>query len=253
MNLTERHTLILEKLHQQDTVSVNELSNELNVSSVTIRKDLKLLEDRNLLYRAHGSASLKNPYINEQPVNEKEKINTEQKHKIAKRAAALLEPHDSIIIASGTTVIEFAHQIDHSMELTVLTASLQAATAIAGSPNIEVIQLGGSVRRTSNSVIGPFAENMLTEFTCNKLFIGVDGIDTAFGLSTTSSMEASLNKTMIKVAQKVIVLADSSKFRRRGFGRICDLTQAHILITDDNIDLKFKNEIEEAGIKVIVV
>jgi DeoR family transcriptional regulator of aga operon len=164
----------------------------------------------------------------------------------------LLEPQDSIIIASGTSVTEFARQIDQNMKLTVLTASLNVSGTLSNSQQIEVIQLGGAVRRNSASVIGPFAENMLSEFTCNKLFLGVDGIDLAFGLTTTSSMEASLNKTMIKVAQKVIILADSSKFGRRGFGRICGLEKIDIIVTDNGIDSRFQSQIEKNGIKVIV-
>jgi len=252
LKIAERHRYILNLINEEGVVNVQDLSKKLKVSSVTIRKDLKVLEDRNLLFRTHGSATLKNPYINERPVNEKEKIHAEEKLRIAKRATTLLEPHDSIIIASGTSVIEFAKQIDHHLELTVLTASLNAASALVNSQNIEVIQLGGSVRRSSSSVIGPFAENMLSEFTCNKLFIGVDGIDISFGLTTTSSMEASLNKAMLKVAQKVIILADSSKFGRRGFGRICGLEKVDILVTDSGIDTRFKSQIEEFGIKVIV-
>ena len=253
MNLAERHRYILKLLNQKGIVNVQELSKELKVSAVTIRKDLKMLEDRHLLFRTHGSATLTNPYINEQPVNEKEKIHSSEKYKIARRAVTLLDPRDSIIIASGTSVIEFARQIEHHTELTVLTASLNADTALVGSPEIEVIQLGGTVRRSSASVVGPFAENMLSEFTCNKLFMGVDGIDIPFGLTTTSSMEASLNKAMIEVAQKVIVLADSSKFGRRGFGRICSLERVDILVTDAGIDAAFKASIEEYGIKVIAV
>lgn len=252
LKIAERHRYILNLLNEEGVVNVQDLSKKLKVSSVTIRKDLKVLEERNLLFRTHGSATLTNPYINERPVNEKEKIHAEEKRKIAKRATSLLEPDDSIIIASGTSVIAFARQIDHNMKLTVLTASLNASIALVNSQQIEVIQLGGSVRRSSSSVIGPFAENMLSEFTCNKLFMGVDGIDISFGLTTTSSMEASLNKAMLKVAQKVIILADSSKFGRRGFGRICSLEKVDTLVTDSGIDTRFKSQMEELGIKVIV-
>lgn len=252
LTIAERHQEILNLLNNEGVVNVQDLSQKLKVSCVTIRKDLKALEERNLLFRTHGSAMLKNPYINERHVNEKEKIHAEEKRRIAKRATTLLEPQDSIIIASGTSVTEFARQIDQNMKLTVLTASLNVSGTLSNSQQIEVIQLGGAVRKNSASVIGPFAENMLSEFTCNKLFLGVDGIDLAFGLTTTSSMEASLNKTMIKVAQKVIILADSSKFGRRGFGRICGLEKIDIIVTDNGIDSRFQSQIEKNGIKVIV-
>ena len=253
LNIIDRHKLILNKLEQNGYVNVNELSQEFNVSVVTIRKDLKLLEDRKLLFRSHGRAIPSNPYITENHVNVKEKINTKEKNRIAIAAGLTLEPHDSIIIASGTSVIEFARHIKPVEGLTVLTASLNTSLILSENPNIDVMQLGGIVRPSSSSVIGPIGEKMLAEFTFTKLFLGVDGIDLEYGLTTTNSMEASLNKAMIKAAQKIIVLADSSKFGRKGFGRICGLEDVDQIITDNGIDNKTKDALIELGIHVTVV
>ncbi|SDX06564.1 transcriptional regulator, DeoR family [Lutibacter oricola] len=254
LNIVDRHQLILKKLEENGYVNVNELSQDFNVSVVTIRKDLKLLEERKLLFRSHGKAVPANPYIKEHHVNIKEKIHPQEKNRIAKAAAASLAPYDSIIIASGTSVIEFARHISATTEdLTVLTASLNTALILSENTNIDVMQLGGIVRKSSSSVIGPTAEKMLSEFTFTKLFLGVDGIDLEFGLTTTNSMEASLNKEMIKAAQKIIVLADSSKFGRKGFGKICGLDEVDQIITDNNIDKKTKERLTELGIDVTIV
>lgn len=253
LSIAERHQYILKKLKGKGFVKVLDLSKELKVSFVTIRKDLKTLEDKNLLFRSHGSASLINPYINEKPVQDKEKIHVVEKQRIAAAAVSLLKNNDTIIIASGTSVAEFARQISQVSSLTVLSASLNVSMILTKNAQVEIIQLGGIVRKNSASSIGPFAEKMLAEFTCNKLFLGVDGIDLSYGLTTTSAMEASLNKCMIKAAQKVIVLADSSKFGRKGFGRICGLEKVDIVITDDLIDKNFKKGLEDQGIQVITV
>ncbi|GET29951.1 DeoR/GlpR family DNA-binding transcription regulator [Prolixibacter sp. SD074] len=254
ISIAERHQYILKKLNENGFVNVMDLSKELEVSFVTIRKDLKALEERNLLFRTHGSATLINPYINEKPVNEKEKIHANEKQKIAKAAITLINNLDTIIIASGTTVIEFARQIlNLQYDLTVLSASLDASLILGHYSQIEIIQLGGNIRKSSSSVIGPFAEKMLSEFSCNKLFMGVDGIDLSHGFTTTSAMEASLNQKMITAAQKIIVLADSSKFGRRGFGRICGLDKVDIVITDKSADEKFKKGLEDQGIQVLAV
>jgi len=253
LNIVDRHKLILDKLDENGFVTVNELSQEFNVSVVTIRKDLKLLEERNLLYRSHGRAVPANPYITEHHVNVKEKINRKEKNRIAIEAGLKLVPNDSIIIASGTSVIEFARHIKPVEGLTVLTASLNTSLILAENPNIDVIQLGGMVRPSSSSVIGSIGEKMLSEFNCTKLFLGVDGIDLDYGLTTTNSNEASLNKAMIKAAQKIIVLADSSKFGRKGFGRICGLEEVDQIITDTGIDEKTKARLNEIGIHVTVV
>jgi len=103
------------------------------------------------------------------------------------------------------------------------------------------------------SVVGPFAEQMLRHFNCSKLFVGVDGIDLEFGLTTTNMLEATLNGAMMNAAQKVIVLADSSKFGRRGFSKICDLEAVDRIITDSGIQPLYLERLRERGIEVIVV
>jgi DeoR family transcriptional regulator of aga operon len=253
LNIVDRHKLILNKLDLNGFVTVNDLSKEFNVSLVTIRKDLKLLEERKLLFRSHGKAIRVNPYIAEHPVNYKEKLHPKEKNNIATAAAKTLEPFDSIIIASGTSVIEFARHITPIEGLTVLTASLNTAIILSEHKDIDVMQLGGIVRSSSSSVVGPIGEKMLAEFTFTKLFLGVDGIDIDYGITTTNSMEASLNKEMIKAAQKIIVLADSSKFSKKGFGRICGLDEIDQIITDSGIDTTTKNRINELGIELTIV
>ena len=135
----------------------------------------------------------------------------------------------------------------------MLTASLNTALILAEHKEIDVMQLGGIIRPSSSSVVGSIAEKMLSEFTFTKLFLGVDGIDLEFGLTTTSSMEASLNKEMIKAAQKIIVLADSSKFNKKGFGKICGIDEVDQIITDSGIDSKTKNKLMELGVELTIV
>lgn len=253
INITERHQLILSRLLQAGYVNVLDLCNELNVSSVTIRKDLKLLEDKNLLFRTHGGASMKNPYTVDKPVNEKEKLQSSEKTKIGMAAAQTIEPEDSIIIASGTTVLALAKNIKPQGNLTVITSALNVALELLSHQNVEIIQLGGILRRTSSSITGTYAQAMLADFFCSKLFLGVDGIDIEYGLTTTSVVEAHLNRQMIKTSQKVIVLSDSTKFGRRGFGRICGIEEVNQVITDKGIPAHYVNHLESIGIEVTIV
>lgn len=252
-SIAERHQYILNRLREQGYVNVLDLSRDLKVSAVTIRKDLKALEEHKLLFRSHGSATPNNPYINDRPVNEKEKIRVAQKQRIARYAAGLIEPKDSVILASGTTVIELARHIRAVEQLTVVTASLTVALILSRDPLIDIIMLGGMVRKNSSSIIGHYADSMMSNFSCSKLFLGVDGIDPDHGLTTTNAMEAILNQQMIKSVQKVIVLADSTKFGRRGFSRICDLSDADTIITDNEVRASFLNSMEGAAIETIAL
>ena len=254
MNVAQRHKMILSELEKEGYVKVTDLSERLGVSTVTIRKDLTELENKKMLFRSHGSVSLFSSLISDdRHIDEKEKIMVDEKLRIAESANRLLERNDRIIIASGTTVLAFANKINFTEPLTVITASVKISLSLCYRQNIEVIQLGGSMRRSSASVIGPDAENFLNELTCNKLFIGIDGLDMDFGLTTSNIGEAHLNQVMIRAAQKVIVLADSSKFGKRGFGKICNLNQVHQIITDANAPSNAVQMIREKGIEVTLV
>lgn len=251
--LAERHQYILSKLKDEGKVNVLDLCTDLNVSSVTIRKDLKILEDKNLLFRTHGGGTLSNPYTIDRPVNEKEKIRSKEKAEIGEVAASLIEPNDCIIIASGTTVLSLARHIKAEKNLTVITAALNVATELNRHPDIEVLVLGGILRKSSSSATGMYAEKILEDFSCSKLFLGVDGIDPDFGLTTTHIQEAQLNRKMIAASQKTIVLADSSKFGKRGFGRICGLEDVEQVITDSGISDHMKEILKGMGIEVTIV
>ena len=252
-NLTERHQHIITKLKEQGNVKVLNLCKELKVSSVTIRKDLKLLEDKELLFRTHGGGTVSNPYTIDRSVNEKEQIRSVEKASIGSAAASLIQPNDCILIASGTTVFSLAKNIRPQESLTVITAALNVATELIHHPQIEVIQLGGILRKSSSSVTGIYAEKILEDFSCTKLFLGVDGIDLEFGLTTTNMMEAQLNRKMIEAAQKTIVLADSSKFGKRGFGKICGLEDIEQVITDSGISDHTAKALKDMGMEVTIV
>ena len=249
----KRHQIILDILNKEKYLEVLDLCKLLNVSAVTIRKDLKLLEEKGLLFRTHGGASLENPYINEKAVNEKEKISVEEKNGIAQAAAKLIDENDSIMIASGTTVQALAKFIVPKNKLTAITSSVYVVLHLINHKDIEILQLGGYVRHSSASVVGNHATQILDNVSCSKLFLGVDGIDLDYGLSTTNLEEAQLNKKMLESAQKTIVLADSSKFGKKSFAKICGLEDVDQIITDSGISTSVIKKLEESGIVVNIV
>ena len=150
----------------------------------------------------------------------------------------------------------FAKEVyaDESLgRLTVITSALNVASILAKNRNIEVVQLGGIVRGSALSAVGSDAEHMLDNFNSSKLFIGVDGIDIEYGLSTTNLLEANLNRVMIRSTQKTIVLCDSSKFGRRGFSRICNIDDVDQIITDAGIPPHTLEALQQRGIEVTIV
>lgn len=252
MNITDRHEFILKNLKEKGKISIDWLCETMKVSSVTIRKDLKVLEEKNLLFRIKGGASNSNPYAIDRPILIKETINNEEKQRIAQEALKLIKNNDSIMIGSGTTVFALAKNLEASHGLTVITPALKVGLELSNKPHIEVLQLGGLIRSNSSSVSGQYAMRVLEEISCGILFLGADGIDLDFGISISNLSEATLNQKMLTSAQKVAILADSTKFGKRGLGKICELVDVDYIITDNKVSPSTVKAIEELGIKIIV-
>jgi len=250
--MENRHKKILEILNQKKQVKVQDLSEALNTSTVTIRKDLKLLEGKRLLFRNHGGASLESPYVNDRSVNEKEFINAPEKAAIGLQASKMIKGDQYIILASGTSILAMAKFINPIKKLTVVTSALNVAMELSKRENIEVLQLGGYIRSNSYSVIGHYSEMILKDIACSKLFLSVDGLDLEYGLSTTNALEAHLNQQMIESAKEVIVLVDSTKFGKKSFGRICKIEQIDHIISDSNIPSEIVKQIKSLGIDLTI-
>ncbi len=252
LSIAERHKYILDSLNRNGFITVSDIAKELDVTPVTIRKDLKYLEDKKLLYRTHGSASPVNPHTSDVNLQVKEKKNINEKKRIAEAACTLIEENDSIIIGAGSTVQVFAEALNPGSRLTVVTASLKTSILLTPLDHVEVIQLAGIVRKNSFSVVGDFTARTFDMLTCSKLFLGVDGIDFEYGVTNSNIEEAILNKKMMEASLRTIILADSSKFGKRGFGKVCDLDQIDVIVTDSGIPDGTAKRLEELGVELIV-
>ncbi len=250
--MIDRHAKILSLLKKRKSISVNDLSEIFETSTVTIRKDLKLLEEKRLLFRNHGGASLENPYVNDRSVNEKEFINAAEKSAIGLEASKMVKNDQYIILASGTTILSMAKFLNPLQKLTVVTSALNVAIELVNKEYIDILQLGGYIRSSSYSVIGHYSEMVLKETACSKLFMSVDGFDFEYGLSTTNALEAHLNQQMIASSKEIIVLVDSTKFGKKSFGRICGIEQIDHIVTDKNIFPETVRRIKELGIDLTI-
>ena len=252
-NTLERRTKILALLEANGLVKVNELSNLFNVSDVTIRNDLAQIENKGFLIRTRGGAIKSQRTGIDFKLTEKAKQHSLEKQAIGKKASELIKDGDTVIIDSGTTTLELAKNLNGFENLIVITNALNIASQLVNSEKIKVIMLGGMIRQNSLSLIGPIAENNVKNYFCDKLFMGVDGIDSHYGITTPNTEEAHLNKLMIEISKEVIVLADSSKFLRRSFAFISPITKINTIITDKNIPPEELNNLQNQAVKVITV
>lgn len=251
-NTSQRRETILQAIVQHGSVQVAELVDKLGVSAVTIRSDLSVLESQGLVQRSHGGALLARTPPTEHTIRQKDSLNQAQKERIGLLAARLVQPGDNIIIDSGTTTISLARQLRAADDVTVLTNGLNIAWELADAPGVDLILTGGRLRKQSLSLQGAQAEACLSAYNFDKLFLGVDGFDLQFGITTHHEAEASLNHKMVERAKKVIVLTDASKFGRVSLHRIVQLDRVHTVITDASISPEYRDGLERRGIELII-
>jgi len=253
-NLTlNRRVKILNLIEEQDHIQIVKLSKLFNVSEVTIRNDLSHLEQKGLLIRTRGGAIKQQRVGLDFRLSEKASQHYAEKQRIGKKAREFVNNGDTIILDSGTTTLEISKNLTDFEELTVITNAINIAGHLADLNNIKVVVPGGFLRENSLSLVGTTAEDSLKNFYCDKVFMGVDGIDTSYGISTPNIEEAHFNRVMIEVANELIVVADSSKFYRRSFAFIAPISSISTLITDKNIPGEESNKLQTAGVKVIMV
>jgi DeoR family transcriptional regulator of aga operon len=248
----ERRVSILNRLDRDGQVIVTDLSKDLEVSEVTIRNDLKKLEKKNMLIRTRGGAFKIDRVGIDVDISHKNKRHLEEKKRIGKAAAGLIEEGETIILDSGSTTMEVTRHLGEFKDLTIITNAINVAFSLAELKDINVIMPGGILRRNSLSLVGATAEETFKNYFCDKLFLAVDGFSMTNGLSTPNAEEAYLNKIMISIAKKVIVVTDSSKFSKRSFAVIAPISKVDIVVTDRGLPPELKQELENAGIQVII-
>ncbi len=252
ISIAERHKYIKEQLAKNGFIRVLDIAEQLGVTGATIRKDLRILESQGVLFRTHGSASPVKPHVMDISIDEKSTQHAEDKQAIARAAQTLIKPDDAIILASGSTVTAFAEVLKPEGMLNVVTPSLGIAVLLHSRSDVKVFILGGALYKNSFSVRGEYAEEGLKNASCSKLYIGCDGIDLASGITCATIEEAELTNAMMKASSQTVVLADSSKFGRRGFGKIGNIEDIDIIITDSGISDTLKEKIEDAGVQIII-
>jgi DeoR family transcriptional regulator of aga operon len=242
MLIDERRQHILELIQHQGRALVSDLSEQLNISQITIRKDLDYLQSKGVIQRSHGGAlRVQSSALIDPTLQEKQKHNFREKERIAAAATKMVEEGQCIILDSGTTTTAVAERLKRFKQLTVITNAVNIAAELAGT-DFEVILVGGTLRKNSFSLVGPLAEDNLEEMHADILFLGVDGFDLEVGITTPNFLESRVNRAMVKAARQVVAVCDSSKFGRRSLSRIVPPGAIHHVITDQNLP----NEIQEA-------
>jgi DeoR/GlpR family transcriptional regulator of sugar metabolism len=248
----ERLANILSLLNKSDRLVTKDLPKILHTTAVTIRKDLAILDRRGLLKRTHGGAIKVTRLFPGLSLNEKEKINLEEKLKIAKQAATFISEGDTIVLDSGSTISLLAREIRQKSRITVITNATNIADELKNS-DMDVILVGGTLLKKTSTLVGPLADETLRRISADKHFMSVDGIDFETGLTTPDLQEAQTSRVMMQISAETIVLADSSKFGRRSLAVISPLKDIQRIVTTKKLTEHEMEKLRKDHIEVFQV
>lgn len=255
---TERQTRmdrILALLGQTEEMTVNEIADVLNVSTMTIRRYLNDMEEEGLLKRRHGKAVLMNshdkqqdPYILDKQIEK----NAEVKQRIGIAAASLAKPEQMVFFDSGSTTPYIAKHMDPDMHVSVLCYTFQNALEFYNRPNTKLILSGGFYDRDSNVFYSNKSLEIIRDLRADMAFISAGGVDKDLGLTTYFYFEAEIKKTLMSFARKVVLVTDSSKFGHNSITCFGDLRDVDIVVTDPGIPDEYRALLENMGIELIL-
>jgi len=247
---SQRQEFILRRIEAEGSVKSIELAREFEVTNETIRKDLEILADAKRVIRIHGGATRVSDARHDLPLPARQSVNRFEKSIVAKAAAQLIEPNDTIFLDASSTVLTMTDHLP-LVPLTILTNAHHVIVALGGRPDYNLICTGGNYEERSRSYVGPMAEDALKRFLIKWLFVGVDGLDHQLGASEVNPGQAVLKERLIPRSEKVCVVCDSSKLEKKSPFLFGQVNQIDVLVTDDRADPGIVRLYEGQGIEVV--
>ena len=249
-----RQLMIVEEVRRHGSVRVSELTERLGVSEVTVRRDLDVLAQSGLVEKVHGGAVARSRLSADEPSFEsKSHRQVAEKEAIARVASELVGPGQAVALSAGTTTWRLAHRLRHTPSLTVITNSLPVADVLHAEkrPDLTVVLTGG-VRTPSDALVGPIAAGTLRSLHVDVLFMGVHGMTEDAGFTTPNLLEAETDEALIRSAERLVVVADHTKWGVRGLVSIAGLDDADVLITDDGLSADARSILSDSIGEVVL-
>jgi DeoR/GlpR family transcriptional regulator of sugar metabolism len=247
MLAAQRRELILHEVRNGRGAGVVDLAQQFEVSEMTVRRDLAQLAREGRLKRVRGGAMTDD---GEPPFARIAVEASDAKSRIGRAAAGLLAEEQTVMVDIGTTTLALARHL-HGRRLTVITSNLAVVEELLPDPEIELVVLGGIVRRNYRSLVGVLAEDALRQLSADVAFIGASGIRQDLSVMDSTIVEVPIKRAMIANAERTVLLADSRKFEMRGSVRVCGPDELHAVVTDATADAPAVRGLVEAGVEVV--
>jgi DeoR/GlpR family transcriptional regulator of sugar metabolism len=249
----ERQNQIAQLIARNQRITVAKICETFEVSEATARRDLETLAAQGKAQRVHGGAIVLQAAPPEQPMLLRQSEQAEEKLRIGQAAAALIQDGETVFLGSGTTVLEAARALRSRRALTVITNSLPVVNVLAGLPDITLVCLGGILRPSELSFIGHITQQALSEVRADKIIIGIHAISLEHGFTNDYLQETMTDRAILRAGQRVIVVADQTKFGRVSTAHVAPVEAAHSIVTDKNTDPEFISELRLRGVEVLSV
>ncbi|MBB6454585.1 DeoR family fructose operon transcriptional repressor [Salirhabdus euzebyi] len=247
-----RQKEIVELLNQTEKVLISDLSEQFNVSEMTLRRDLEALAQKGVIKRIRGGAVKVNQGSFELPFEIRYDKNHDVKDRISEIAANMIKDGETVVIDTGTTALAVAEKLKERNNLTIVTSSLRVAWLLADCPNINLIVTGGVVRNGERSLIGELTEDVYDVFFPDTFICGVGGVDITSGFTDFNLDDARVKKKAIQASQRTIVVADNSKIGKTAFAKIAHLEEVDTLITNKIANTDVINQLKKNDLTVVL-
>jgi len=250
MQTDERRGRLLEFVRQRGFASLDELATTMDVSASTVRRDLDYLEETGAAKRTHGGVFYTGPSPKLPHFEQCQQFEWQKKKQIAACAAQMVKEADTILLDGGSTTYELAQELVQR-SLQVVTNSLPVATLFTSGGDCDLVLLGGYVHQRTGVCLGPYANEMLGQLSVRRAFLSVAGI-TDRGCFNSNLLLVETERAMMRAADEVIVLADSTKFGHQSLAMLCELNKIDTMIVDNGISEDWRSKILAAGVQLIV-